>query len=438
MLKLGAFLILLAAPARAVVVRGYVPAGPAAWAGAVAGAVSAAGTQRIDTLGSMSLSNLAAPRGGWSSYVASFPESVTPLARALELEGHEPKAFAALPVEARLAALVKAAAWAERNAAGEVEAAEAAVQGGGVRRANANNEYVRRLDVLAPYLDARMAARAEKVRVANAALVWERVRLIDAFNGDLAGKLAVMDREEAPLLERVPGGWRALDEHPDKAHLDVSYWAEDRLRRMEGAERGPWTAAEARAIRRTLLSPAINAALREENATAEARLFKRVEALEIPYLTYENDPSAGRAAFNRVRADPSGRATSAGDLRAVVAGYRKVLKDAAADRTALSWAAASLIQGWDGLIPARRLRVSEDEVRYAARRARITGAVTAVLSIAGIAATAVLGAPVGLTLAFIAVLAGSCIALAVSLRVADEAFTAELRAELDAIRGYNL
>lgn len=247
--KLSLLAVLLAAvPSYAQVVAPS--AGARAWAGPVAGAVGAAGLERMSGLGSFSLPRLAMPGADGRLPILASPEILNPLVETLVAQAVDPVAFAAMPTDAKLKILAAAAKVTEerlgRNAA---ELAEKTRNGVSGAKAAELTRAVAEAKSSSLYLDAAAEASlasAEKVTTAYQAALEEARR---AFLEDLPQKIAAGAFDGKNLLARDDQGdkpvWRTADGSPNES-FETPYAAlAARIEDLAKMTPGPWSVAEA-------------------------------------------------------------------------------------------------------------------------------------------------------------------------------------------------
>lgn len=240
-------LVLLAGASRAQLVTPGAAA-TRAWSGPVAGAVSAAGLDAVNGLGSVSLSRLSAPDAGGTILMLKTPALLGPMTATLIRAGHTPESFAARPTAEKLSILASAAKLAETDLA---EQAAFLAQGAadGVKRSNAEglSKSVVKARALDVYLDAaakEKLAAAEKAVNAYQAIRSEAVR---AFLEDLPKKMTSGEFDGKTWLKRVPyeGTWRTADSAPDEIFVKPEGALAARVKAVQRMPAGPWSVAEA-------------------------------------------------------------------------------------------------------------------------------------------------------------------------------------------------
>lgn len=233
----------LAAPVHAQVVAGAAEA--SAWVGPVAGAFSAAGTDRIAALGSPALTNLSVLGPNQAYAFAGKSEKLGLLAQSLAAAGETPAAFAARPTAEKLSILHAAAQAAQARAEALADAAIAAtaqpVRFKTVDRAAAAVEDAA---FAADYLPADKASELKKAENAVRSFQKKRSALIESFVRDLPAKLTAGEINAENLIQKDADGWLAADERPDARHGSAYDLYAARLKSLEAARSGPGAVAQ--------------------------------------------------------------------------------------------------------------------------------------------------------------------------------------------------
>ncbi len=240
--------VLLCAPSHAVVVA---PAARArAWAAPISGAMSAAGLDRLSTLGSVSLPRLAAPGPDGRVPALASPDQLDPLARMLEHRGLDQAAFAALSTEAKLEALGAAAKAVEQGLALSAAEYERRMQEAGVSRDGFPRleEAVRQTRELSVYLDARAEASLTAAEKTIAARRRARAEALAAYTKELPKRMAAGFDGTTYAAREEDGArvvWRAADGHPDESFASAEALLESRVASLGEMRPGPWSLQEA-------------------------------------------------------------------------------------------------------------------------------------------------------------------------------------------------
>lgn len=342
--SLLAALLLLSTGARAQIVAGAASEA-AAWVGPMSAAVTAAGSERVAGLGSVSLTNLSMPDASGRLPFVSAPQVLAPLTAALAAQGVTPASFAALPTAERLAVLSRAAVPAEAQAAAAADAALAAVA---VPVRNGTYEDASRktadAEESALYLSPEKAAQVAAAVAAVKKFERRRSQLIKSFLEDLPSKIAAGEINGATLLDRDADGWHAADENPAIRHETLNELYRVRLANLGRAVPGPWTLREVAVLKASLGRRDVAEALsRELKASPGSNLA--IEQL-VQYLDFH----ANRAR-EAIAADPKMFATlkrfekgsaSGVDIRRVEKAYYNSIERAGYSNP---WIAGTILSG---------------------------------------------------------------------------------------------
>lgn len=241
-------LVLSAAAAHAQVLAPS--AGARAWSGPVAGAVSAAGLDRVAELGTVSLPRLATPGADGRIPLISSPELLNPIAAALAAAGRTPEAFAAMPSSEKLKVLAEAARTAEAGlAARAADLAEQTRSGVKKSRARGLDASAAEARALSAYLDEAAATRLAEAEKALAEFKAAREEAVRSFLEDLPAKIAAGAFEGGSLLARDESdgapAWRTADGAPDETFDSPQAALDARMAALDRMPPGPWTVAEA-------------------------------------------------------------------------------------------------------------------------------------------------------------------------------------------------
>jgi hypothetical protein len=386
-----AALLLISVSARAQVVVGAA-AEAGAWVGPMAAAVTAAGSERISSLGYTSLTNLSSPDAKGRLPFVAEPLALAPLAQAVRAQGLTPQTFAALPTAEKLTVLTRAAVPAEAHAAAVADEALAAVA-----------EPVR----IGTYMDASKkvanaadvslylrADRAEKVAAAVTAVkTYEKRRsqLIKAFLEDLPGKIAAGEINGGNIIGRDADGWYAADESPEQRYATVNELYRSRLDRLGRGAYGPWTIRQSRLLKAALRNQDVAEALSAEHrgspeatpAPAALARFMDMHAKR-GWESFAGDPKL-KGSIQRFQKGAA-RGT---DVRKIEKFYDSALNRAAYGSTTMSWLAAAIHNGSDGVPGWEELKSIKREAQKGYQRNALRGMVGFIAAMATMVLTGV-------------------------------------------------
>ena len=285
----------LAAPARSALVAGA-SASPSAWVGGVAGALAAAGTERVDALGSPALTGLSTLNAAAAFPFASQPRLLLPLAEKLSAQGLEPETFAALPLEARLSALRAAAAQAEAEAAAIAdEALPAAEQPPRRKTLDRAALALERVQAVAPYLDPARRARVKAAGRLQAAFRAKWAKDVSRFLAGLGDRIAAGELDASNVLKKTEDGWVAADEELSASRENLNSLYLDRLSVMRRAPQGPWIQDESLVLDKALNREDVAAGIAAGGGAVEPLRLQLKAARDGAMAAYLKDTPLGRA-----------------------------------------------------------------------------------------------------------------------------------------------
>lgn len=250
---------LLAASASAQVRVAPPTAGALAWSGAIAGVFGEAGAGGMAQLDSLSLTRLSAPLSDGRLTLVASPQLLNPLVQTLEEGGLDPAQFPDMPLEFRITLLRSAAEMTEGRLSQKVwETVQNTHKGIGrsayletareaeLARENSiylNDRTLEGLRILEDRVKAFAAARDEAQR---------------AFLEDLPAKIAAGAFDAENLLQTEDDGgrtlWKTGGDSPDRAYPTPEAAFDARIETLALMPPGPWSADEARLLKKALLN----------------------------------------------------------------------------------------------------------------------------------------------------------------------------------------
>jgi hypothetical protein len=367
----------LLAPASAQTVA-HSPTETASWVGPMAAAVTAAGSERISGLGSVSLTALSLPNANGQLPFVAAHEALAPLAEEIKAQGLTPESFAALPTAQKLAVLTRAAAPAEAKAAAVADAALISVAEpvriGTYEDASAKTTEASRV---ALYLSAEKAQAVAAARAEVKSFEKLRSKNFKSFTRDLPARLAAGEFDGSNLVRRDADGWYAADEAPETRYETLEDFYDSRLKRVAASPAGPWTVAQYDLLKKSISAPiAAKLDAAWDNAVEDLgmRILRNLRSL-LPSYAYTRAIDKDRAAAATWRDQPKLKAALVRfekgsprerDIRAVEKFYDSALDRGWSDWTQQAHILAKIQTGgeglpsWEGLKTLRR----EAQARY--------------------------------------------------------------------------
>lgn len=335
--------------------------GAAAWAGPIAGAVGAAGLERVCELGSVSLPRLATPGADGRLPFFSAPQLLNPLVETLVLRGEDPARFAALPTEAKLKVLAAAAVITEERLAMQVWRV-ALDTNKGIGRSEfpyvaSQARYGREMSV---YINDRSLIGLDMLEKRVAAYQALRQEAWRAFVEDLPAKLAAGAFDAKNLIGSERDGdktvWLDAAGNPEVTSHSPDRVIGLRLGAIGQMQPGPWSAAEVDLLRAALRSRMMDGTISPSRWTNRTR--DRLQSLQQRSETMATQGHLGDAV---ARFSGNGRVT-AHAVRSIDAYYKNavVLSD-------WSWPAqarvlAAIHKGGLGFPSWKRLQAAKEQL----------------------------------------------------------------------------